>query len=78
MIATPQGLERARNVTMTTAAYFRQLLAPLFDCPECNGRKVVDYSNSPPMRSTPVSRGDVVGAEVRREPCRMCKGTGTN
>jgi hypothetical protein len=74
---TPQGLEHVRNVIMTTAAYFRQLLAPLFDCPECHGRKVLDYSLSPPRRLTSITRGNEVGAE-RREPCRMCKGTGTN
>ena len=73
-----KGLKRVSSVTMTTAAYFRQLLAPLFDCPECNGRKVVDYSHAPPMRLASIARGHAVGVEVRREPCRMCKGTGTN
>jgi formate dehydrogenase maturation protein FdhE len=55
---------------MTTAAHFRQLLAPLFDCPECNGRKVLRYWH--------FSQGNVSDAEVRLEPCRMCKGTGSN
>jgi len=52
--------------------YIRHLLWPVLKCPECEGRKELDYPRWPqivPLPSPPL-------IEVRRELCHTCKGKG--